>query len=78
MNNQTELSENNTSKTKTLQVKDNSRSSDAINPNFIFGCCGGCMSSYCYVGRHNNDRIYINDNTEHILLSLDIWTNKQV
>ena len=34
-------------KTKTLMTRDNSRSSDAIAPNFIYGCLGGCMKSYC-------------------------------
>jgi len=34
-------------KTKTLVTRDNDRSSDAISPNFIYGCLGGCMSSYC-------------------------------
>ena len=33
--------------TKTLITRDNGRSSDAISPNFIYGCLGGCMKSYC-------------------------------
>ena len=33
------------------------------------------MSSYCYVGRYNNDRIYINENTEDILASIDDWVS---
>lgn len=34
-------------KTKTLVTKDNGRSSDAVSPNFVYGCLGGCMQSYC-------------------------------
>lgn len=64
-------------KTKTLITRDNSRSSDAIAPNFIYGCLGGCMSSYCYVGRFNNDKIFINENIESILHSIDMWFKKQ-
>ncbi len=60
-------------KTKTLVTRDNGRSSDAVSPNFIYGCLGGCMSSYCYVGRYNNDRVYVNENTEDILQSILEW-----
>lgn len=65
-------------KTKTLVTRDNGRSSDAISPNFIYGCLGGCMSSYCYVGRYNHDRVYINENTSDILHSINQWISKQV
>lgn len=64
-------------KTKTLVTRDNGRSSDAISPNFIYGCLGGCMKSYCYVGRFNHDKVYINENTDDILLSIDNWVEKQ-
>jgi spore photoproduct lyase len=64
-------------KTKTLTTRDNGRSSDAISPNFIYGCLGGCMSSYCYVGRYNHDKVYVNTNIEAILKSVDTWVNKQ-
>lgn len=64
-------------KTKTLVTKDNGRSSDAVSPNFIYGCAGGCMKSYCYVGRFNNDKIYINENTDQILDSINDWVEKQ-
>jgi spore photoproduct lyase len=64
-------------KTKTLTTRDNGRSSDAISPNFIYGCLGGCMKSYCYVGRYNNDKVYINENTNHILHSMKNWMEKQ-
>lgn len=59
--------------TKTLKVRDNTRSSDAIAPNFIYGCLGGCMNSYCYVGRYNHTTLYINHNTNQILESISNW-----
>lgn len=62
-------------KTKTLTTRDNSRSSDAISPNFIYGCLGGCMKSYCYVGRYNHDKVYINENTDQILASVKKWVD---
>jgi len=65
-------------KTKTLVTRDNGRSSDAISPNFIYGCLGGCMKSYCYVGRYNHDKVYINENTEQILESIENWADRQV
>lgn len=64
-------------KTKTLITRDNGRSSDAVSPNFIYGCLGGCMNSYCYVGRYNHDKVYINENTEDILQSVAQWVHKQ-
>lgn len=65
-------------KTKTLITRDNGRSADAIAPNLIYGCWGGCMQSYCYVSRYNNDRVYINENTDQILQSVDTWIENQV
>lgn len=64
-------------KTKTLTTRDNGRSADAISPNFIYGCLGGCMKSYCYVGRFNNDKVYINENTKDIADSISKWVEKQ-
>jgi spore photoproduct lyase len=64
-------------KTKTLKTRDNGRSSDAIAPNFIYGCLGGCMNSYCYVGRYNHDKVYINENFMAILGSVEKWVDKQ-
>lgn len=64
-------------RTKTLTTKDNGRSSDAVSPNFIYGCLGGCMKSYCYVGRNNNDRVYINENTQDILNSINKWVSNR-
>lgn len=63
--------------TKTLITRDNGRSSDAISPNFIYGCLGGCMSSYCYVGRYNHDKVYINENAWDIAKSITNWVDKQ-
>jgi spore photoproduct lyase len=62
-------------KTKTLVTRDNGRSSDAISPNFIYGCLGGCMTSYCYVGRYNHDKVYINENMTQILASISNWVD---
>ncbi len=64
-------------RTKTLTTKDNGRSSDAVSPNFVYGCLGGCMSSYCYVGRYNNDKVYINENIADILESIYSWTEQK-
>ena len=66
-------------KTKTLITRDNGRSADAISPNFVYGCLqlGGCMNSYCYVGRYNNDRVYINENIDDILFSIEKWVLHQ-
>jgi spore photoproduct lyase len=60
-------------KTKTLITRNNDRSSDAISPNFVYGCLGGCMQSYCYVARYNPDKVYSNTNTKDILNSIDKW-----
>jgi spore photoproduct lyase len=64
-------------KTKTLITKNNGRSSDAVSPNFVYGCLGGCMKSYCYVGRYNHDKLYINENIDQILTSINNWVEKQ-
>jgi spore photoproduct lyase len=66
-----------TQKTKTLTTRDNGRSADAISPNFIYGCLGGCMKSYCYVGRYNHDKVYINENTKDIADSISRWVDNQ-
>lgn len=62
-------------KTKTLVTRDNGRSSDAVSPNFIYGCLGSCMKSYCYVGRYNHDKVYVNENIDQILQSVDDWVD---
>ena len=63
--------------TKTLTTKDNGRSSDAVSPNFIYGCLGGCMKSYCYVGRYNHDKVYVNENIGDILESISRWVENK-
>jgi spore photoproduct lyase len=35
------------------------------------------MKSYCYVGRYNNDRVYINENVDQILTSVEKWVANQ-
>ena len=60
-------------KTKTLTTRDNGRSADAISPNFIYGCLGGCMKYYCYVGRYNHDKVYVNTNLIEIIASIEDW-----
>lgn len=64
-------------KTKTLVTKPNNNSSDAISPNFIWGCMGGCMKSYCYVGRYNSDTVRVNTNWDDIFNSILKWRKKQ-
>ena len=64
-------------KTKTLHTRDNGRSSDAVSPNFIYGCLGGCMSTYCYVGRYNADKVYVNTNVQEIWASIESWVKEQ-
>lgn len=34
---------------------------------------GGCYKSYCYVSRYNPDKVYINENTDQILQSVEKW-----
>ena len=48
-------------------------------PILCTGVCdvGGCMKSYCYVSRHNNNRVYVNENVDDILTSVDKWVSKQ-
>lgn len=56
--------------TKTLHIRPNGRSADYITPNFIYGCAGGCRNSYCYVMRHNYESIFVNQNVDEILKTL--------
>lgn len=35
------------------------------------------MSSYCYVGRYNHDRVYVNENILELTASIDGWISKQ-
>lgn len=58
-------------KTKTLSIKPNSRSSHYTCPNFILMCNAGCSLSYCYTRRFSRKHIYINDNIDEILTTID-------
>ncbi len=59
--------------TKTLETKPNNNSSDAISPNYVYGCAGGC-GSYCYMKRYNRDKIYANSNITDIEKSIYDWS----
>lgn len=59
--------------TKTFKTRDNGRSADCISPNFIYGCLGGCMKSYCYVGRYNPDTVQIYTERDLIFKSVNRW-----
>lgn len=52
-------------KTKTLNIKENTRSSDFVTPNFLLSCNALC--SYCYTYRFGRKYIYVNTNTDEIL-----------
>jgi len=60
-------------KTKTLVTKDNNNSANCIAPNIIYGCFGGCVSTYCYMSRYNEDRVYVNTNVDDIFNSVVEW-----
>ena len=60
-------------KTKTLVTKDNNNSANCIAPNLIYGCFGGCVSTYCYMSRYNNKRVYVNTNVDQIFQSVVEW-----
>ena len=59
--------------TKTLVTKPNNNSANAIAPNLIYGCFGGCVSTYCYMSRHNGKRIFVNQNVMEIVNSVFQW-----
>lgn len=63
--------------TKQLNVRKNGRSADAITPNFIYGCGGGCSTSYCYVERWDRPYIYVNENVDDILEACNAWVETQ-
>jgi len=60
-------------KTKTLVTKDNNNSANCIAPNLIYGCFGGCVSTYCYMSRYNGERVFVNTNVEDIFQSVVEW-----
>jgi spore photoproduct lyase len=59
--------------TKTLVTKDNNNSANCIAPNLIYGCFGGCVSTYCYMSRYNGNRVYVNTNVDEIFQSVVEW-----
>lgn len=60
-------------KTKTLLTKENNNSANCIAPNVIYGCFGGCVSSYCYMSRFNEKRVFVNTNVDEIFQSVVNW-----
>lgn len=64
--------------TKTLVTKDNNNSANCIAPNVIYGCFGGCVSTYCYMSRYNGERVYVNTNVDEIFESVVKWEENYV
>lgn len=66
-------------KTKTINCKDNNKSSDAVSGNFILGCEDEHHSycNYCYVKRFNRKYVYVNTNTDDILNACDEWVKNK-
>lgn len=65
-------------KTKTLVTKDNNNSANCIAPNVIYGCFGGCVSTYCYMSRYNDTRVFVNTNVDDIFNSVVEWEKSYV
>ena len=65
-------------RTKTLVTKDNNNSANCIAPNLIYGCFGGCVSTYCYMSRYNDKRVYVNTNVDQIFQSVVKWEKNYV
>src|SRR5210317_697673 len=59
--------------TRTLDTKPNNNSANCIAPNVIYGCFGGCVSTYCYMSRYNGKRVFVNKNIEDIFNSVVEW-----
>ena len=59
--------------TRTLVTKPNDNSANAIAPNLIYGCFGGCVNTYCYMSRHNGKRVFVNTNVLDIVSSVFEW-----
>ncbi|NQY42386.1 MAG: hypothetical protein HRT87_03450 [Legionellales bacterium] len=59
--------------TKTLVTKHNNNSANCIAPNVIYGCFGGCVSTYCYMSRYNEKRVFVNTNVNDIFNSVVEW-----
>ena len=56
--------------TKSLITKPNNNSANAIAPNLIYGCFGGCVDTYCYMSRFNGKRVFVNQNVMDIVSSV--------
>jgi len=65
-------------KTKTLTTKDNNNSANCIAPNLIYGCFGGCVSTYCYMSRYNGVRVFVNTNVDQIFKSVVEWEKSYI
>ena len=65
-------------KTRTLDTKDNNNSANCIAPNLIYGCFGGCVSTYCYMARYNDTRVFVNTNVDDIFQSVVEWEKDYV
>lgn len=65
-------------KTKTLVTKDNNNSANCIAPNVIYGCFGGCVSTYCYMSRYNGTRVFVNTNVDDIFNSVVEWEKSYI
>ena len=65
-------------KTKTLVTKDNNNSANCIAPNVIYGCFGGCVSTYCYMSRYNGTRVFVNTNVDDIFNSVLEWEKSYI
>ena len=61
--------------TKTLITKPNNNSANAIAPNIIYGCFGGCVGTYCYMSRFNGKRVFVNTNVDDIVSSVFKWAD---
>lgn len=59
--------------TKSLVTKPNNNSANAIAPNLIYGCFGGCVNTYCYMSRYNGNRVFVNQNVMDIVSSVFEW-----
>ena len=64
--------------TKTLITKPNDNSANAIAPNLIYGCFGGCVDTYCYMSRYNGKRVFVNTNVLDIINSVYEWSKSYV
>lgn len=60
--------------TKSLVTKPNNNSANAIAPNLIYGCFGGCVNTYCYMSRYNGKRVFVNQNVMDIVSSVFEWS----